>query len=166
MGRSCGFAGVGWTWRDEAVGAISKIFWCKRKCSLTISRVCTWQFTKGGILVCTRLAIHFSFHRPMCQLKRPSFPLNEVKTRRHFLCFPCRSCRSDLSHTNVRTPDSLVWRQETLLGTGDFVPPLTTKEPGGKWRSTSRSRAPLRGKDSVFKTHRCASPPELLKTKD
>ena len=117
IGRSCGFAEEGWTWRDEAVGAISKIFWCKRKCSLTISRVCTWQVTKEGILVCTRLAIHFSFHRPMCQLKRPSFPLNEVKTRRHFLCFPCRSCRSDPSHANVRRPDSLVWRQETLLDT-------------------------------------------------
>ena len=94
----------------------------------------------------------------MCQLKRPSFPVKEVKTR-HFLCFPCRSCRSNRSHTNVRTPDSLVWRWLRS-------PPDKRKEPGVKWRSISSSskREALRGKE----THRCAStasPPALLKTK-
>ena len=49
-GRSFGFPwGEGWTWRDEAAGAIgaistgaiSRIFWCNRKCSLTITETQT-----------------------------------------------------------------------------------------------------------------------------
>ena len=143
-GRSFGFPwGEGWTWRDEAAGAIgaistgaiSRIFWCNRKCSLTITQHST-LFEDQTLANCS-LSHHHS-----------------TQTGKIFTFTPTVSCdtaHSSSSATRTMTTSFSRWHVTFYIFPAPPADPtfrilkpgaLTHSYEGRRWRASAPAQLP------------------------